>query len=80
MDENHENNESHKVLFTDPTDPTWTLVDFVGKTLVLHACADSDHYTYKRRLEDCSEDACGYCTQEPPPGFIALYKLYTWDK
>jgi hypothetical protein len=74
----------HKLLFTDPSDPTWTLVDFVGKTLVFHACSKIDLGVLRRKqkgeIEEVSEDACNYCCVEPPPGFIALYKLYTWDK
>lgn len=72
--------ENHKVLFTDPTDPAWTLIEFAGKPLIFHEC--SDHTTTTtgfHPIVEHSEDACGYCTQEPPPGFIALYKLYTWD-
>ncbi len=71
---------SNKLLFTDPGDPSWTLIDFAGKPLVFHACADRMAYQYKRPPEDCSPDACKYCTAEPPSGFIAIYKLYTWDK
>ncbi len=67
---------NHRLLFTDPTDPTWTLIEFCGKTLVMHAC----HSSPMALPDYTSEDACRYCTEEPPPGFIALYKLHTWDK
>ena len=74
--------EDVKVLFTDPNNPAWTLVDYFGcddsKPLIFHTCADP---IGEPRLvgDEVSENACGYCTQEPPPGFIAIYKLYTWD-
>ena len=74
----------HKLLFTDPGDPDWTLVDFVGKTLVFHACKEVSLAVIRGArgggISDVSDDACKYCCEEPPPGFIALYKLYTWDK
>jgi hypothetical protein len=68
------------VLFTDPIDPTWTIVDFAGKHLIFHTCMDHIGCNRIRGPDEISEDACGYCQEEPPPGFIALYKLYTWDK
>ena len=69
---------NHQVLFTDPTDPAWTLIEFCGKTLVMHACVAEPSKIHA--LTKLSDDACRYCTEEPPPGFIALYKLHTWDK
>jgi hypothetical protein len=69
---------NHRVLFTDPGDPDWRLLDFCGKTLVFHACKETMLGALAPGL--VSKDACKYCCEEPPPGFIALYKLYTWDK
>jgi hypothetical protein len=77
-------------VFTDPNDPTWTIVSCAGKKVILHECADVAQYSVRVdtgtldrkgtvRGKDVSADACWCCTQEPPPGFIALYKLYTWD-
>ncbi len=75
---------NHEVLFTDPTNPDWTMINFCGSTLVFHGCNEVRHDVIRRMQkghhDTVSDDACKYCMEEPPPGFIALYKLYTWDK